>query len=160
MLKEGFLVKRVSALLPRARGAVGTAGRAVAGRADEPGSRWPAGLVRNVGSRLVSVVRGWLSRGPLKTTDPDSGRGQGQDPRLACSTVGSVRSLNALLKYRKRCGVQGGERIVKGYFWKEGMTANILWQKVNHGWLQLRVYSEIAKRILNDSHTKKTIINV
>lgn len=43
MLKEGFLVKRVSALRPRARVAVEAAERAVAGRAGEAGecSCWP-----------------------------------------------------------------------------------------------------------------------
>lgn len=35
VLKEGFLVKRVSAFWPRARVAEGTAGRASAGRGDE-----------------------------------------------------------------------------------------------------------------------------
>lgn len=66
VLKEGFLVKRVSALCPRARVAVGTAGRTSAGRGDElplasgPGSQRLI-LPGYCGSGLV------LSGGSLKT---------------------------------------------------------------------------------------------
>lgn len=70
VLKEGFLVKRVSALRPRARVAVGIAERAVAGRAGEAGERacWPTRPARKGGSGLVTVARGWLWHGSLKTT--------------------------------------------------------------------------------------------
>lgn len=55
VLKEGFLVKRVSALRPRAR-------VAVAGRAGEAGecACWPTRPARKGGSGLVTVARGWL----------------------------------------------------------------------------------------------------
>lgn len=70
VLKEGFLVKRVSALRPRARVAVETAERAVAGRAGKAGecSCWPTRPARKGRSGLVTVVQGWLWRGSLKTT--------------------------------------------------------------------------------------------
>lgn len=67
VLKEGFLVKRVSVLWPRARVAVGTAGQASAGCAEQLAkcSHWPAGpglqrliLLDYFGSGLAL---GWIS---------------------------------------------------------------------------------------------------
>lgn len=43
----------------------------------------------------------------------------------------------------------------KGYSWKKEWLLKFLWQKVNYGGLQLKVYSEIAKRILNVSNAMK-----
>jgi hypothetical protein len=55
VLKEGFLVKRVSVFWPRARVAVGTAGRASVGQGDELAkcSHWPADLACTGWSCLV-----------------------------------------------------------------------------------------------------------